>query len=205
MPLQPVPLSAVQVRASRAFITLQENHLPRLPPPVQWLPREKPQLCWTKAEDKGTAKHLPAGAFVPLLLSPAEAPGQQRSIEGSSISGLHEGAFLGGISPGIHLGKETQSPSSSSSLLKGTDHRQGFPLLGRSLSAGHVASQACSLQRRAGLVAPHPFHPWRGRQTCPWGQERWGEARTEIVLHKTTRAIWPFHTACPAPKPAGAG
>lgn len=41
---------------------------------------EKNQLCWARAKDKGTAKHLPAGASAPLLLSPAEAPGEQLSI-----------------------------------------------------------------------------------------------------------------------------
>lgn len=41
---------------------------------------EKNQLCWARAKDKGTAKHLPAGASAPLLLSPAEAPREQRSI-----------------------------------------------------------------------------------------------------------------------------
>lgn len=50
---------------------------PSRTPSVRMLPREKPQLCWAGAEDKGTAKHLPARAFAPLLLSPAEAPRQQ--------------------------------------------------------------------------------------------------------------------------------
>lgn len=82
MPLQPVPFCrpGQSLQTSKAFITLQENHLPQLPPPIHRLPREKPQLCWARAENKGTAKHLPAKAFAPSPLSPAEAPGQQQSI-----------------------------------------------------------------------------------------------------------------------------
>lgn len=141
-------------------------------------------------------------------------PDSSRVLEGSSNSGLHGRAFLQGTSPELKLGKETQSPSCSSSLSQGNKlykglspprqifcHQDTLPAKHGPSNTGQAWWHPVPSARRG--AGRYVLGVRNGRQQ---GLVRFvGEARTEIALHKMTRATWPFYTACPAPKPAGAG